>query len=449
MHRKKLSARHVLLLTTALLILAGSPTGAVAAEFDARGWKWSAPLETEPDRSGFVRLNISPEVVDKSQRSLRDLRVVDENRELVPHIVHFEQPATELVWREVVLMNQVYREGEYARAVLNFGGRKIRNRVRVRLTGEDFRRYALLEGSDDGEQWGTVDAMWMFRIHDGTEVYETDTFKFSNNNLPYMRLSVFNMEDEAGRIGFDVVETAYNITVQLPTEAVTITVESVQPDEKDGNVTLFDIDLPYKNLPLKAIAFNAIDPYFYRRYELQGRDADTETIQRKTETGWDDEERKVPWRTVKRGIVYRMERDGELRESTTIDNISPSYRHFRLRIINGDDAPLEIRPASFSVTRGPFGTLVYEQQPGKSYVLLYGNLDADAAEYDLAKAFDNLGERDLPSVTLAVAQALPQEADPLAWAERYAWAIWVVLVVAVGLLLALIARNMGRLTPEE
>ena len=85
-----------------------------------------------------MRLNISPEVVDKSQRSLRDLRVVDENRELVPHIVHFEQPATELVWREVVLMNQVYREGEYARAVLNFGGRKIRNRVRVRLTGEDF-----------------------------------------------------------------------------------------------------------------------------------------------------------------------------------------------------------------------------------------------------------------------------------------------------------------------
>ena len=72
-----------------------------------------------------------------------------------------------------------------------------------------------------------------------------------------------------------------------------------------------------------------------------------------------------------------------------------------------------------------------------------------AAQYDLANAFDNLGERDLPIVTLAVSHSLPQEPGPLAWSEKYAWVIWIVLIAAVGLMLALIARNMGRLKPEE
>ena len=60
--------------------------------FDLEGWGWEAPLHSEVDATAFVRFELTPDVVQDSQRSLADLRVIDSGGKLVPHVIHRQRP---------------------------------------------------------------------------------------------------------------------------------------------------------------------------------------------------------------------------------------------------------------------------------------------------------------------------------------------------------------------
>ncbi len=418
-------------------------------QFESEDWSWEADIPTEDVPSGFTRLELTPEVLDAANRSLSDLRIVNREGRLVPHVKSRPAKATEQKWAGVRLINRTFMDGDFVRVTLDFGGRALKSHLRVALSGENYRRFALLEGSENGSSWSTVDSGWLFHFIDAGTVYDATILRFPPNDFPYLRLTVYNMEDEKDTIDIVKIETSHHGVDDGPQPIpMEVTATLVEPEEDEGNVTIYDLDTGYRNLPLKGLAIDPLSPYFYRRYELLGRDSLTETYTRRTESALEPEERETAWRTIRCGVFYRIERDDGVDEDLSIEGFRQPYRYLRLRILNGDDAPLDLALQDLALTRGAYSSLLFNHDSDLRYRLYFGNAKASAPQYDLARAVENMDGRELPTVRLGAITQLEValEAEPLL--ERYTWAIWVVLVFAVAIMGWLILRNLRHMGVE-
>ena len=101
------------------------------AAFDTADWTWQRPIEVELYTAGFVRVPINLEIMDESQPSLNDLRVLDGSGDLVPHVVHRGRAAEQRrsQWRDVRLLNRTFELETYERVILDFGETTEKNRI--------------------------------------------------------------------------------------------------------------------------------------------------------------------------------------------------------------------------------------------------------------------------------------------------------------------------------
>jgi hypothetical protein len=102
-----------------------------------------------------------------------------------------------------------------------------------------------------------------------------------------------------------------------------------------------------------------------------------------------------------------------------------------VQVENGNDPPLVgVRPTLYTTPRH----IVFRQEPGRSYRLLYGQSEAKAPQYELGR----LASR--KDIEAAVPVALENEeinsgyADPRPWTEQHPSVLWVALGIAVVLL---------------
>ena len=106
-------------------------------------------------------------------------------------------------------------------------------------------------------------------------------------------------------------------------------------------------------------------------------------------------------------------------------------RYWKVEVVNGNDAPLDGVTLHLSAVPRH---IVFEQQPGRTYRLLYGQIRAEVPEYDLEKRL-NAPQED----TALAGQLGPEEinsgwVDPRPWTETHDIFLWLVLLVAVMLL---------------
>ncbi len=409
---------------------------------NADDWTLRAPVMVPPGVAGFVAIELTDEAIDAAQPGLGDLRIVDAAGYPVPHLVRRTIPApAELVWATYPLINQTWVDGEYARAVVDFQSPKRIDRLRVETSGASFRRYALLEASYDGVSWETLDAMWLFRLPSDNAVFTEDTFRFTAAEFRYLRVTVSNMEDEPGQIDIAGIETARFETETPATTPikVVVTVLPLGPDEK--NISAFEIDLGHRNLSIAGISIDVPDPYFHRRYSLNG----IETVQRPTETGTVDEIVEHP--IACSGVFYRIRREDRVEEHVVTPDFHSPWRRLRLRIFHDDNPPLDLVPSRISATRFPFPSVIFDTKPGARYTLLAGNSTVAAPSYDLARSVANLGPANLPAAALGKGDTSAIEAM-VPWDERFGWLVWIALIAAAGLMAALIYKNIRRLKQE-
>lgn len=418
------------------------------AGFDSSGWNWQRPMDVQI-LSGFVSLSIPPEVFDESQPSLNDLRVVDENNALVPHVIHWGRirEIRQKEWKSVKLINATFAPGKYSRVAADFGESVEKNLIQVSLSGQNYRRRALLEGSHDTKSWEAIsEDVWLFDVSVEGQHFKLDTLKFPANNFRYLRLTVYNMTDDPRRITIETVKGAFQRIEQgkelLPVPVKQMTT-SYTEDKKQTNV---ELDLGLRHLPVVSLQFEIATPYFYRGYELHGRNEIKEKVPRRTETGSDIVEREVPWRSVHRGVLYRIQHKNKTTESLKAEDLNASCRYLKLRVFNGDNPPLQIDRV-FVYRRET--RLVFQSQPGKRYMLLGGNPKAGGADYDLARAVQGLDELKLPVISLGPPTRIARKQPLAPWSERYSIVIWVVLIIAVAVMVGLIVKNLKKLHPSQ
>ena len=100
----------------------------------------------------------------------------------------------------------------------------------------------------------------------------------------------------------------------------------------------------------------------------------------------------------------------------------------RVEIVNGNDAPLIEGTPKLYITPQH---IVFEQLPGRSYRLIYGQELEKAAQYDLGRRLDAA-----QLTAAAPAQLGPEEVnagwvDPRPWTETHDIFLWLMLGIAV------------------
>jgi hypothetical protein len=211
---------------------------------------------------------------------------------------------------------------------------------------------------------------------------------------------------------------------------------------EDKKQTDLELDLGFRHLPVVSLQFEVTTPYFYRGYELLGRNEIKEKVPRKTETGSDIVEREAPWRFVRRGVLYRIHHKNKTTEALKVEDLNAPYRYLKLLIFNGDNPPIQIKGVSVyrRETR-----LVFQAETGERYMLLGGNPNVGGADYDLAKAVQGLDDIKLPVASLGPPTLVAPKQPLRPWTERYSAVIWIVLILAVGVMVGLIVKNLKRL----
>jgi hypothetical protein len=431
-----------------LLVLILATATAASAAFDHSGWGWQRPIALGRN-SGFVRLAITPEIFDQSQPGLNDLRVLDSSNSLVPHVVHWGRlgELRRLEWLPARLLNKTFLPEDFSRVTIDFQEMTEKNRIRVALSGENYRRRALLEGSNDSKTWGVVaEDLWLFHVSLQGQKFKLDTLKFPTNNFRYLRLTVYNMSDDPRRINIQSVKSAFYRS-ESKNELLPVPVVSIQTSaDKRKKQSIFDLDLGFRNQPIVVVKCQINTPYFYRGYELLGRNQAVEKVRSKTESGWKTVERKVPWKSVNRGILHRSRYRRKINESVEIESINAPYRYLQLRVFNGDNPPLQL--GGVSVFRRDT-SLVFRARAGQTYRLIGGNSEARAADYDLAKAVRGVDEFSSPVVHPGPSSVLAAKKEMVPWSERHSVAILLVLIFAVGVMLRFIVKNLRGLPGKK
>ena len=431
-----------------ILILLGTATSGNAA-FDHSGWQWQRSIPIE-DFSGFVRLSIIPEILDQSQATLDDLRVLDSNNNLVPHVIHWGRvrESEHMEWLAARLLNETYIPEQHTRVTLDFQEMLEKNRIKVSLSETNYRRRALLEGSHDSQSWEVVaEDLWLFDVRLQGRKFKLDTLAFPRNNFRYLRLTVYNMPDDPRRITIESAKTAF-YQVESKKELVGVPVQDTRISQNHKKKqSIIQLDLGFRNLPVVNVAFEFATPFFHRGYELTGRNQALKKVRRKTESGWKTEEQKVPWKKVSSGVLYRTRYKDKTSASLTLGGLKAPYRYLQLRIFNADNPPLELTRAK--VFRRDT-SLVFQAMPRQNYRLIGGNAGVRPPDYDLAKAVRGVDDFNLPVVRSGpVAVLSPPAEKVLPWSERHAGLILVVLAAAVGVMLVFIIKNLKGLPSRK
>ena len=416
------------------------------AALDSGKWGWRAPLEVKPGGGRFAVLSIPPEVLDRSRPDLNDLRVVDENGNLAPHIIEREAETGPPKWYSPKLLNPVCREGVYYRATLDFEAPVKKNLLRVNMSGSNYRRRAQVEGSMEGEDWTLVaDNLFLFSIDLPDHFYRVDTLRFPENDFSYLRLTVYAMEDEPEAAIQSVAAALEQVRKEAPVE-LGVPGFRTSFDEKHKE-TVVELDLGYGNLPVTGLRLSILSPYFHRPYILEGRNTEKQIVRKQTETGWTEQEREVPWRVLGEGILYRMPGEKGSAENTGMAHAA-SCRYLRIRFLEGDNPPLAFDPkGAIAWWRQP--RMIFDCGAERSYSLLWGRPDAAAPQYDLAQAVPNLSRLELIPASLGQAEAIPHREKQLPWTERHAGLMTALFLLAALALGAFLVRSLMLHAPKR
>jgi hypothetical protein len=432
--------------TTLVLLLLCSVTVSVNAAFDLDGWGWQARVDPGPAAEGFLRLPLTPEIFDRVRPDLADLRLLDGSGEPVPYVIHWgrTEEKQEIRWSPLTLINRTFEPGQWERVVLDFGRPVLKNRIRLALSGDGFRRRVQLEGSADDRAWEPVtEEGWVFSLRRGNEHFVADTVNFPANDFRYLRLTLFHDPDDPRRIGLEAVEGGFREPVKEP-ELVPVLVQSLdRSHDPERRETILLLDLGWRNLPLARLTVQPADDYYYRAYELLGRDSAVESVKRRHESGWITEEREAPWRQVGRGVLHRVHHGDRISVANTIALDRVRSRYLKLVILDQNNQPLDIE--SVALERREV-SLVFHHRQDDEYSLIGGNSQADPPVYDMARAVQGVDEKDLPLLAAPEQLETLEQVPPVQpWTERYRVMLWGALALAVGLMLILIYRSLGRL----
>jgi hypothetical protein len=414
--------RLILCVMLSLALIGPTPARAQLAEAWAH-WMYFRPIDVVPtSEPRLVRVTLPIEIYGKAQPSLADLRVIREDGAEVPYVLHARVGKEERQWRPAEIADLGFLPGEHTEIVIDVGSdHDAHNALEIQTGVNEFFTWVDVATSDDAEDWRILNEKAPIYRYEDTHEGNT-VVSYPDTRARWLRVRVLQPERRFAvygcRVAYELVEKPE--LVALPGR--------LQPDPAhEPEESLWQVDLGVENVPASSVRFEAAQPEFHR------------TVRVHTSSDQQD------WRDVGRGEIYRYpnpqsDRDKpEMRISLQVRFPEVRARYWRVSILNRNDVPVEgLAPT----LEGSPRHVVFRQEPGATYRLLYGNLRASAPGYDLARLTpkDELETAALGGLGNQSANSGYVSPDP--WSERHPALLWLALAVAVAVLGLLALRAL-------
>ncbi len=415
---------------------------------DLKEWQWRAPIKPDEKgiEEGLVKFRVTPEVYDRTRPDLADLRVLAGNHPL-PWVKDMKRGTQRRVPLETELYNPTFRPGELNRVMVDFGGRVMKDSIRVVTPGENFKRRVKVEASQDADLWEILEEeSFLFDVPTGPGPrYSRDRVSLPRNDFRYLRITVYHDPDDPEEVPIREVRAWRREGEPAPLESVPV-VDSLVEHDRENNLTLVELDLGYRNLPLHRLSLDFEDRNFHRYVTVWGRNQKKREVVRPLEGGRHRKETvEQPWERITSGNIHRYTA-GEA-YSASLDLEAGPYRYLQVRIHNGDNPPLTFLNAEAD----RYITIISfpPRKPGP-YWLFFGNPDGDMPDYDLKRYVGRLRAEGVTQALIGETAALRyEEPEPVDFSERYRWVLWIALLGAVGLVFWMVWRQAAGLREES
>ena len=387
-----------------------------------RSWRYSRGVGSVG--ATYVEVPLPWDLIARCRPGCPDLRLIDDRGQEIPFELASERSESHSEAHSAKLLENSFVHGQYTQLIADAGENPpLYDRVSIETPKPDFIVWAELALSDDARTWRVVEprapiARFRSRAVDGTQ-----TIPFRGLYSRYVRLRIFESSEQFPVDAVRVINQVSHKAERTLIPASFSPVNSPEPAE-----TSWSADLSVSAYPVSEVRISTTTPEFYRAVRISASNDGKE------------------WNYLASGTIYRYAQASTVRESLAIEFYeSFGYRFWRATIVNGDDAPLsDVHIALLGAPR----KLLFKQQSGASYRVLYGNEKASAPRYDLSRYLDSGPAKPVYAVlSLAPEEATSNYIDPRPFTERHPVLLWLALGFAV-LLLGYAALRALRTPPQ-
>ena len=390
-------------------------------------WKYYRPIELEEANGArLVHVTLPMEVFGRAQETQADLRIVDRDGEEIPYIRLVLKTQKRRNWLTGQITELSFVPGQHTYLVVDTGdGEELHNRLEVEVEQRDFFSWVEVAVSDDRAAWRVVRERAPL-YHFPVEQVRMSTIAYPNTRARWIRLLILNGEEqlkvERCRVAQEIVERGKYVDWPL-----TLT-ESRTATDGATRQSVWQVDSGVEGIPVSAIRFEAEQLEFHRPVRVSAS-TDGEN-----------------WNDVAQGNVFRYHSDEpssaeieRLRVSMRVEFDENRGRYWRTTIVNRNDAPVEgLRP---TLQANPY-QLVFRQEPGQNYRLLYGHSRAESAQYDLQRTITRSEFGRAVPGQIGEEKVNASYASPEPWTEQNPGILWGALFVALLVLGFLAVRSL-------
>lgn len=386
-----------------------------------RNWRYSRAIElSATDTARLAAVVVPQDAYQHVQQGLGDIRVIDDGGSEVPFVEYEHEASVSSTTLPTHLIENSFAPGHYTQIVLDDGTKApFHNSIEINTAESDFIEWVSVEASDDAHVWRIMqERAPIFRFRKESRE-GTQTVSYSPNNARYLRVRVLDGEKQFPIYGASIT---YKTVEPAERERVDATI-ATDPAALAGETGWrLDLGTPARNV--QEVRFEVGPADFSRAVEISTSDDGTE------------------WSPFAHGEIYRFQRDGTAEEHLAVDVPGYTTNHYwRIEVVNGNDAPLPgITPSIYMTPTH----ILFEQQPGRSYRLLYGQSRAAAPQYDLARRIGGKQESAAVASKAGNEEENQDYSDPRPWTEKNSYFLWIVVGLAVLLLGYSAIRSLRR-----
>jgi hypothetical protein len=339
--------------------------GPAAGSDEARAaWQFRRPV-TLPEGAStdgrFAAIAIPPEVAERSQPGLADLRLVAGDGREVPYLLDVDVPRTADRRRGGRLIASQQDRRRASVWTVDFEAVTIFDRLELDIDAADFSKRVVLDTSLDGAQWTPLggEASVFDRPWQGRRIHDTVVEQLAPITARYVRLTL----DDARSRPVPIRGVTAVLTTHLGGRRWTRDAALVRLDTRPGEPPRYRVDTP-AGAPVERIAIGTDDVAFWRdvRVFAAGARDSLEPVSA-------------------RQPIYRVRLDeaGLDAEQLEIDLVRPTAAPLIVEIDGGDSPPLARPRATLSgmERRALVPTI------GGGLTLYYGNAATRRPVYDL------------------------------------------------------------------
>jgi len=363
----------------------------------------------------LARFVLPIEVYGNSQVGLADLRIISDTGTQIPYAIDTAVAARHEVRGPVTVSDIGFVPGKYTQAVADVGtAGDLHNELTVVPgSGEsDFFEWVAVDASDDRQTWRIMrDRVPIFRF-ESENLTGRQQIAFPQTRARWLRVRILDSQRPFAIDSIEVARFSETLIERAPLAA-----SFTQDLQSQQRKSVWVADTGYAHVPVSALEFSAAQPAFHRPVTISASD-DGKT-----------------WTEVAQGDIYESGADRQM----IVEVLSGNGRYWQVTVFNRDDVPIQGLHMQLLTTP----TYVsFEQEPDRSYLLIYGNPHAQAPEYD----FTTLTTKD-QRIAATLVSTGPQSsntayASPEPWTERHAWIMWVALIAAVAVIAAIAIFSM-------